>query len=173
MSPRKIVFAAVLAIICAGLPLSSQEKKPEAGAAFLAPLSGFIGDWDCSGKFASSNKIIEAHVSFKYDLEGKWILFRHDDKPPFGYHALAEWGWDRARKEFVMFVEDSGGGIRKFHAPSPPENQIVWTGDALNSPATEDQRFVFEIRDANHFQFSYFSLKDASWRLVDSSTCSK
>jgi hypothetical protein len=173
MLPRKIVFAVVLAIVCAALPLGSQEKNSEAGDVSLAPLSRFIGDWDCSGKFASSNKVIEAHVGFKYDLEGKWIFFRHDDKPPFAYHALAEWGWDRARNEFVMFVEDSGGGIRKFHAPGSPENQIIWTGDALHSPAAEDQRLVFEIRDANHFQFSYFSLKGASWRLVDSSTCSK
>jgi hypothetical protein len=99
--------------------------------------------------------------------------FQARRQTPFGYHAMAEWGWDRTRKEFVMFVEHSGGGIRKFHAPSSAENQIVWAGDALNSPATEDQRFAFEIHDANHFQFSYFSLKDASWRLVDSSTCSK
>jgi hypothetical protein len=117
--------------------------------------------------------VIEAHLSFKYDLEGKWILFRHDDKPPFGYHALSEWGWDSARNEFVMFVEDSSGGIRKFHAPAFKANQIVWTGDALGTSGTENQRFVFEIIDANHFQVSYSLLKDGSWKLVDSSNCSR
>jgi hypothetical protein len=167
------VIALLAAIIGVVVPLRSQEKKSPITNEALSSLSGFIGEWDCSGKFAASNKAIEAHLSFKYDLEGKWILFRHDDKPPFSYHALAEWGWDGARNELVMFVEDSGGGIRKFRAPAFKESQIVWTGDALLASGPEDQRFVFEIVDATHFQVSYSVLKNGFWKLVDSSNCSR
>jgi hypothetical protein len=174
MARRKVFVALLAAIIGVVLPLHSQEKRPlVTNGGNLSSLSLFIGEWDCSGKFAVSNKAIEAHLSFKYDLEGKWILFRHEDKPPFAYHALAEWGWDGARNELVMFVEDSGGAIRKFRAPALKEGQIVWTGDALRASGPDDQRFVFKIVDATHFQVSYSVRKNGSWKLVDSSNCSR
>jgi hypothetical protein len=106
MLPRKIVFAVCVSNDLCCTAMGSQEKNSEAGDVSLAPLGGFIGDWNCSGTFASPNKIIEAHVRFKDDLERKWILFRHDDKPPFGYHAVAEWG-NRPSRLSVVGVEDN------------------------------------------------------------------
>jgi len=137
----------------------------------IAALSPFLGEWDCAGKFEVSGKTIEAHVSLRYDLDQRWIVFRHDDKPPFPYHALAQWGWDDARKEFVMLVEDSGGGVRQFRAPGVNGREIVWTGDALGSQSPPAQRFTFKSIDATHFFTSYSVLRGSAWVLVDSSTC--
>jgi len=148
----------------------SQTPPSPASAAPLAALSSFVGQWKCAGKFEGSGKAIEAHVSFRSDLEQHWIFFRHDDKPPFPYHAVGQWGWDESRKEFVMLVEDSGGGVRVFRAPAVREQEIVWTGDSLGSANPPAQRFTFKMLDAGHFFTSYSVLKGTTWILVDSST---
>jgi len=163
LSLALLVFSPALALPQA--PPSPANPSP------LAALQPFVGEWDCAGKFAASGKPIEAHLSFQYDLEEHWIVFRHDDKPPFSYHAVAHWGWDEARKDFVMLVEDSGGGARVFRAPAVQEKQIEWTGDSLDSPNPPAQRFAFKMLDAGHFSVSYSVLRGTSWTLVDSSTC--
>jgi hypothetical protein len=137
----------------------------------LAPLAPFLGEWTCAGKFEGSGKAIGAHVSLRYDLNQHWIVFRHDDKPPFAYHALSQWAWDEAHKEFVMVVEDSGGGVRVFRAPAG-DKEVVWTGDAMGSEKPPAQRFTFRTIDARHFFTSYSVLRGTAWILVDSSTCS-
>jgi hypothetical protein len=153
--------------------IGSQRKVPDAVAKPLAPFAVFTGDWDCKGTFANSGKSIEAHLSLKYELDERWILFRHDDKPPFSYHALSEWGWDAARMEFVMLVQDSTGGLRLFRSTGLRGKKLIWDGDALQSAKPADQRFGFETIDSTHFQVSYFRQTDGNWKLVDSSTCSK
>jgi hypothetical protein len=152
------------------LPQSATEAqvKPE-----ISSLAYFDGDWECSGKFDSSGKSIEAHLHFAPDLEGAWILFRHDDKPPFNYHALAEWGWDAARKQFVMTVQDSGGGVRMFSSQGWNSKQLQWDGDTLRGTGDPSQRFTFEKLDDRHFTVSYLVRKPEGWSRIDSSTCSR
>jgi hypothetical protein len=167
-------IAAIFTVFCL-LPLPSLRARQEQPKSVdpLAPLAVFLGEWNCAGKFESNGKAIEARQSFRTDLDGKWILFRHDDKPPFVYHALAEWGWDKDRAEFVMFVQDSFGGVRKFHSTGLQANQLVWNGDVFRAPSPEGERFTFEPLDASHFRVSYFVLRNDAWKLVDASTCSK
>ena len=168
----------IVAICSLAMPAISQvhapipHLKPE-----LSSLEYFAGEWECSGKFDSSGKVIDAHQSFTPDLDGGWMLFRHDDKPPFNYHALAEWGWDSKQKKFVMSVEDSGGGLRLFYSPGWESTQLQWDGDAVGV-ADPIQRFTFERIDAAHFKVSFFMRKgnapaQAAWSRVDASTCSK
>jgi hypothetical protein len=157
---KSAVGVAVVAI--AGLLfVASALQKTKAADADLKPaissLAYFTGDWECAGKFDSSGKTIEAH----------------DDKPPFSYHALAEWGWDSVQKEFVMTVQDSAGGVRLFHSNGWNSTQLQWDGDAVGGASDPDQRFSFERLDERHFKVSYFTLKNGGWSRVDSSTCSK
>ena len=100
-------------------------------------------------------------------------MFRHDDNPPFSYHALAEWGWEDGQKKFVMTVQDSGGGLRVFHSAGWNSQELQWDGDASGGTSAPGQRFTFERRDDTHFAVSYFVLKNGAWSRVDSSTCSK
>lgn len=153
----------------ASLPAGDSQVKPA-----LTTFEYFSGDWECSGKFDSSGKPIEARQHFAVELDGAWISFRHDDKPPFTYHALAEVGWDAGAKNFVMIVEDSSGGARVFHSNGWDSTQLKWEGDALGSSASAPgQQFTFERLDDRHYRVSYFVRKKADWSRVDSSTCSK
>jgi hypothetical protein len=171
-------FARPAAIAALGLLLASSLPFPLLAAApqlkpALVPLAYFTGDWECSGKFDSSGKTIEAHQSFASELDGSWMTFRHDDKPPFGYHSLAEWGWDSDNKKFVMIAQDSTGGARMFHSEGWNGSQLQWDGDAIGSSSNPTQRFSFERIDDRHFKVSYFALKNDAWSRVDASTCSK
>lgn len=144
------------------------ELKPS-----ISPLGYFVGDWECAGKFDSSGKAIEAHQHFAPDLDGGWMLFCHDDKAPFNYHALAEWGGDAKQKQFVMTAQDSAGGARLFYSSGWSSALLQWDGDALGSTSAPTQRFTFERLDERHFKVSYFTLKSGEWFRMDSSMCSK
>jgi hypothetical protein len=139
----------------------------------LTSLAFFLGDWECSGKFDSSGKSIDAHQHFASELDGSWISFRHDDKPPFNYHSLAEWGWDSAAKNFVMIAQDSAGGVRVFRSNGWDSQRLQWEGDGLGSASAPSQQFTFERLDDRHYRVSYFTRKGADWSRVDSSTCGK
>jgi len=152
--------------------LRAQVQSPELKPA-IAAVGYFTGDWECAGKFDVSGKATEAHLRFTPELDGAWMLSRHDDKPPFNYHALAEWGWDQAQKQFVMTVQDSVGGFRLFRSAGWTSAQLQWDGDALNGISAPTQRFTFERLDDRHFRVSYFTLKSGDWSRMDSSTCSK
>jgi hypothetical protein len=135
------------------------------------PFSFFVGRWHCSGKFASNAKAISANLAFESILDGKFMLFRHDDEPPFNCHAWSEWGWDATTRQFVSTIQDSTGGMRLFVSPGWDGQTLTWSGG--NLPDSSDQQFVFERLGDNNFRVSYFHKKDASWLAVDSSSCSK
>jgi hypothetical protein len=164
-----LVLAGLLMI--AAVPLKAKWGPAELKPA-VSSLGYFTGDWECSGKFDSSGKTIEAQQHFSPDLDGSWMIFRHDDKPPFGYHSMAEWGWDGKGKKFVMTVQDSAGGVRIFHSSGWDSTRLQWDGDDLVGTSS-DQRFSFERLDDHHFKVSYYTLKNGDWSRVDSSTCSK
>lgn len=147
---------------------ATPELKPE-----LTSLAYFLGEWDCSGKFDANGKSIDAHQYFAVDLDSAWIVFRHDDKPPFNYHALSEWGWDSANKRFLMTVQDSAGGARVFYSSGWESTGLLWEGGAVGSTASPGERFSFERLDDHHFKVSYFFLKNGAWSRMDSSTCTK
>jgi hypothetical protein len=142
------------------LPAFSAPAAEPSLKSELTPLAYFMGDWECSGKFDVSGKSIAAHQHFAAELDGSWIVFRHDDKAPFNYHSLAEWGWDAKQNKFVMTVQDSAGGVRLFYSKGWDSSQLQWDGDAVGSESTPAQRFTFEKIDDRHFKVSYFTLKN-------------
>ena len=92
--------------------------RSQAGSNVSAePFSSFIGRWHCDGQFASNAKPISVNLVFESILDGKFMLFRHDDEAPFNYHAWSEWGWDATTRQFVSTTQDSAGGIRLFASP--------------------------------------------------------
>lgn len=139
----------------------------------MADLQWFSGKWSCDGKFEASQKAISADLWFEPVLENKWMLFHHDDRPPFSYHALSEWGWNEKGGRYVSTVQDSAGGIREFYSAGFSDSMLVWEGRTLESPAAPLERFEFTKTGPNTFTVSYSFQKDGQWKTVDTSTCKR
>lgn len=137
----------------------------------IAELQWFSGHWSCDGKFIRAGKSISADLSFESALENKWMLFRHDDRPPFSYHAPSEWGWDEKGQQYVSTVQDSAGGVRVFYSPGFSGSSLVWDGKALGNSAAPAERFEFAKDGANTFTVRYSLQQDGQWQDVDSSAC--
>jgi hypothetical protein len=81
------VRASLLLALAMGLvPQALQAQQPNSSAPALkkeietfAPLQG---KWSCQGVFPSSGKKIESQIAFAPDLDGAWLVKRHDDLPP-------------------------------------------------------------------------------------------
>lgn len=138
----------------------------------LSALAYFQGDWSCDGNFFKGDRKISADISFKPDLNGAWLLVRHDDRPPNQFHALESWGFDEADKQYVSIITDSLGGLRLFTSPGWVEDHLVWMGDGLKQ--NNAQRFIFEKKSARVFVMTYAALRsEGEWASVDTLTCSR
>jgi hypothetical protein len=137
----------------------------------IQSLSFFTGNWHCDGKFATSGKSISANLVFEPILNGKFLLFKHDDEPPFTYHAWSQWGWDNNAHQFISTVQDVTGGLRLFRSPGWVDKTLMWSGG--NLPDSSDQQFVFQRIDDNSFRVNYSYKKSGSWLAVDSSLCTR
>ena len=113
----------------------SQTERPAA----IKTLDLFTGDWHCNGKFAANGKEISAKLHFEPVLDGKFVLFSHDDEPPFSYHAHAYWGWDAAAGELLSTIHDSAGGTKDIPLERLARNSfelagrgpVGWKGSAV------------------------------------------
>jgi hypothetical protein len=163
-----------------GMALSLSSSWATASQGQTAPtnkgvvgLQWLSGRWSCDGKFNGSGKAISADVSFEPALDNKWILFRHDDRPPFSYHALSEWGWDEKGQRYISTVQDSTGGVRLFYSSGFSDSKLVWDGQALGNSAAPAERFEFVKSSVDVFKVSYSFQKDGQWQAVDTSTCTR
>jgi hypothetical protein len=166
---RKSLLAYLLLHAVALLLTASAQQQPDTSSR-ISELNWFSGNWTCAGKF-TSGKSISAKVSFESTLDGKWILFRHDDDPPFKYHALSEWGWEKKSQRFLSLIQDSTGGVRAFYSPGWDGAKLLWEGGALSSEQPSSERFEFTRLDDSAFQVSYSYRKNEDWVSVDTSRC--
>lgn len=143
--------------------------KPEVEA-FLT----FPGKWACRGLFPSSGKAIESQIVFSAELEGAWLLARHDDLPPNRFHAFELWGFDPAEKQFVAFVYDNFGGVRKFTSSGWMEDKLIWLGETSKTDPPTEQRFVYKRDSPSQFVLNWEVKKGtADWAIGDTLTCTK
>lgn len=132
----------------------------------------FSGDWSGEGEFASGKKI-EADISFRADLDGQWLAYRHTDRPPGKYKAAGMWGFERASKAFVMTLNDSFGGARTFSSAGWQDGKIVFDR-AMDAPAEgpvavrKRERFTFSRETDDRMKMVYEVNADGSqWKMVD------
>lgn len=89
------IWVLAFAPALAAQTLAAPDLKPE-----MASLAYFQGAWSCEGAFSSGEKI-SADLIFRSDLDGAWLLLRHDDRPPNVFHAVGLWGFDKAQNRSV------------------------------------------------------------------------
>jgi len=167
----KIAGVVLCVVVCAALPSEVKPGSQAGSNAVSNPFAFFEGRWHCDGKFTKSGKAISANLGFEPILDNKFLLFRHDDEPPFNYHAWSQWGWDGNLRAFVSTIQDSTGGVRLFRSGGWVGQTVEWSGGSL--PDSSDQRYVFERLDALSFRVSYSYKKGNSWMTVDSSVCGR
>src|SRR4029077_3165825 len=162
----------LIALIAMTVVLSMTGKTDSPLKPALSALAYFQGDWSCDGHFFKRDRKIAADMTFRPDLNGAWLLLRHDDRPPNQFHAMEFWGFDEAGKQYISMVADSAGGLRLFTSPGWTEDRLVWTGDSLKQNAT--QRFIFEKKSARAFAMTYAALRsEGEWASIDTLTCNR
>jgi hypothetical protein len=145
------------------------KLKPE-----VESLAGFEGKWACRGVFASNGKIIESQKVFSAELEGAWLLARHDDLPPNRFHAIELWGFDPSEKQFVAFIYDNFGGVRRFTSLGWAEDKLIWLGESSKTDSPTVQRFVYKRDSPSQFVVNWEVKKgSADWAVGDTLTCKK
>jgi hypothetical protein len=143
--------------------------KPE-----VQSLASFEGKWACSGVFPSNGKEIESQIVFLPELEGAWLWVRHDDLPPNRFHALEMWGFDPAENQFVAFIYDNFGGVRKFTSSGWTEDKLIWLGETSKTDPPSVQRFVYTRSSPSQFAVNWEAKKgNAGWAVGDTLTCKK
>jgi len=172
-------WIALLALLSAPLlivqRINAQAPASPTGSALkveIEPLSFFLGQWNCECEFVASKKPIASHIAVAPDLDGSWLAFRWDDNAPNQYHALELWGFDKTAKQFTNFTHGNFGGLRLFDSPGWDGDTLIWTGDALTTPPTLNQRFVIERKPNKQFVISWQVRKpEADWVTGDRLTC--
>jgi hypothetical protein len=129
--------------------------------------AAFTGRWSCAGAFASGRPI-EADLAITSELDGRWLLIRHEDRAPSRWRALALLGTDSAGVRATF--HDNGGAPRTFAGPR-------WDGTTvrLESPPTgRRERFTYTFAPDASFDFAYeVSADGATWRVGDRLHCTR
>jgi hypothetical protein len=126
----------------------------------------FSGRWGCSGEFANGGKI-EADLSFTQELDAHWLLYRHGDRPPGKFKALAMWGIDRESGGLISVVQlFSGDGWR--------DGVVTFESAAILDHKPARERFRYERQSPESFKLTYeVGTPDGRWRLGDYIVCTK
>ncbi len=172
VTPWKTVTTALDDFLSPVAAKMSAAEPELALAAELQPLAFFERRWNCAGRFVQSGKPISSTETFAPDLEGHWLSMRHDDQPPFSFHALELWGFDKTAGQFSAYIFDNFSGIRRFTSPGWADNRLVWTDTASVGGATD--RFLFERKDSAQYQVTYAVSRDGkTWADVDTLQCQR
>jgi hypothetical protein len=165
-----LLAAVVLGAASAAGPCSAAAAPTPARLAdSLEPLQFFQGRWSCQGEFPRTGKHIASNEGFAPDLLGRWLVMRHNDLPPFAYHALEAWGYDASQKRFVAYVFDNVPQVREYVSPGWAGSRLTWS---LAGQSGKADRFVFDRRSGSEYQVDYsVTLDGKAWILVDTLTC--
>lgn len=137
----------------------------------IEPLASFLGQWECTGTFAKSGKPISSALKISADLDGAWVIVRHDDHSPNQFHALELWGFDKSAHQFENSVFDNFSGSRKFVSPGWNGTQFIWTrADVAPDAATE--RFLFDLLPSGRLRITWqVKRPKEDWIVGDTLTC--
>lgn len=151
-------------------PGPSEHKLKKEVAAF-APLQG---QWSCAGVFPSNGKKIESKIAFVADLDGAGLVKRHDDLPPNVFHDADYWGFDSAAKQFVAYIYDNFGGVRKFSSAGWADSKLIWLGEPSKSDPVRLERFVYQRDSPTQMEVNWEVKQGAKdWAIGDTLTCKK
>jgi hypothetical protein len=84
------------------------------------------------------------------------------------------WGFDPAEKQFVAFLYDNFGGVRRFTSSGWVEDKLIWIGESSKTDPPTVQRFVYKRDNPSQFALNWEVKKGAAdWAIGDALTCKK
>ena len=98
--------------------------KPPPEVAVLAP---WVGKFRCEVTVPARSRGATLEVTWAAGNLWLSVVFR-SVKPPFEGRALA--GYDRTKKQYVLWGVDSLGGWFDLSAPSASQTRVSWSGSA-------------------------------------------
>ena len=133
----------------------------------ITSLKAFEGRWDCNGAFANG-KSIGSIITATWDAPSQSLIFRQDDKPPGGFHAIELWGAGEGIG-FRAAISDPYSGERWLESPGWADGKLTWTRYQGPKPM---ERFVFSRPNERGFFVEWFPLgKDGAFALGDRLVC--
>lgn len=174
-----VLLAFVFALFFAPTRFRAQQSKPPETAEAklkneIETFAPFQGKWSCQGVFPSSGKRIESQIQFAPDLDGAWLVKRHDDLPPNVFPDAEYWGFDSASKQFVAFIYDTFGGVRKFTSTGWADDKLTWLGEPSKSDPPRLERFVYKRDSPTQITVNWEAKKgSADWAISDTLICKK
>jgi hypothetical protein len=148
----------------------------------LKALSGFVGNWKCSGKAFSSEMGPEhsttANVTAKWILNAKWLEMRYTEdknsRNPNPVAVVAQLGWDEGQKKYVSGTVDNMGGYAVAQSSGWNGDELAFEGPSHMGPMTMKGRDTFTRSGDNQITHS-FSIQDnaGGWKKLDEETCRK
>jgi hypothetical protein len=132
----------------------------------------FSGNWSCSGEFANGKKI-EADLSFVPELDGKWLLYRHTDRPPGAFKALATWGVDQPTGSLVSVIEDNFGNARLFTSDGWKDGSVTFSRIPMLEQKPSPERFRYERQSPDSFKMTYERSAEGQWKMGDFIVCTR
>jgi hypothetical protein len=120
-----------------------------------------------------NGKSIDSRETFTASLQGHWLTMRHDDQPPYPFHALELWGFDKDSRQLAAYLFDNFSSPRHFASSGWKDDRLTWTNTASARGVTD--RFVFQRKGAQAYQVTYAVTRGSgtAWATVDTSLCHK
>jgi len=154
----------------------------QTGTDQLKTLSGFVGNWKCTGKsFASEmgpEHATTATVTGKWTLNARWWEIRYTEdknsKNPKPMAVAAYWGWDEGKKKLVAGVVDNMGGYATQESSGWNGDELVFEGPSHMGSMTMNGRDTFTRKGDNELTHAFFAPDNAGgWKKLDEETCKK
>jgi hypothetical protein len=160
---KSIAFVLIIASACCQAQQSATDP---------AMVKFFSGNWSCAGEFANGKKV-EADVSFTPELDGKWLLYRHSDRPPGSFKAVALWGVDQPSGNLVSMAADNFANARLFTSDGWKNGSVTFNRTAIFDQKMTQERFRYERQSDDSFKMTYERSVDGQWKMGDFIVCTR
>jgi hypothetical protein len=106
--------------------------------------------------------------TFTPELDNRILVYRHADRAPNKFKALATWSFDRNSQKLLMTMNDNFGGTRLFVSEGWRDEALVFTKTTLLTVSPFHERFTYKRQSATTFKMIYESSADGKeWKVGD------
>jgi hypothetical protein len=102
-------------------------------------------------------------LSFTPELDGKWLLYQHSDRPPGVFKAVVLWGVNQPSGKLVSMAADNFANARLFTSDGK-DGLVTFIRSAILDQKMTQERFRYERQSDASFKMTYEVSADGHWR---------